>query len=188
MKYGKLTFIELSGKTKDGHFLWKTICDCGSKYICQGSRVRTGKNTQCRLCANKQISESRKTHGMKYSPEYSSWISMKDRCLNKNSKDYYRYGAKGINVYEPWIHSFEEFFAYMGKKNKGDSIDRIDNEKGYEPNNVRWANSSTQARNKKKSIWVLWKNKNTHISDVAKDLGITRGAAIMRYKRNKLYV
>jgi hypothetical protein len=186
MKYNKLTVLQSLGKSKDGHRLWECLCDCGNFYIGYASRIKTEKVKQCKTCSIEQIRESKKTHGMKYTTEYSSWVAMKDRCLNSKSKDFFRYGASGITVCKEWQNSFEEFFKHIGKKQKGQSIDRIDNTKGYEPGNVRWANNSQQQRNKNNSIWVLWNGKNTHISDIAKDLGITRGAAIMRHKRGKL--
>jgi hypothetical protein len=186
MKFNKLTVIKSLGKSKDNHRLWECLCDCGNSYIGYASRIRTEKIKQCKICSIEQLRESKKTHGMKYSSEYSSWVSIKDRCLNPKSKDYHRYGAKGISICSEWANSFEEFFKHIGKKQKGQSVDRIDNTKGYESGNVRWATNSQQQRNKSNSIWVVWNGKNTHISDIAKELNITRGAAIMRYKRGKL--
>lgn len=187
MKYGKLTFIKECGVSKDGHILWECLCDCNEIYIGYASKIRNEKIIGCKVCSIKSGANKIKTHGMKGSIEYSSWTAMKDRCLNKKSKDYPKYGAVGINIYQEWIDSFESFFAYMGKKEYGQSIDRIDNLKGYFPNNVRWANNSEQQRNKQCSIHVDWNGIKTHINDIALELGITRGAAFMRYKRGKLY-
>lgn len=187
MKYNKLTFLEEVGKAKDGHKLWKCQCDCGGIYIGQASRIKLNKVVQCKNCANKQIAKNNSKHGMKYSKEYASWQSMKDRCLNPKSKDYAKYGAVGITIYQPWIESFESFYKFMGKKQKGQSIDRIDNSKGYYPENVRWATATQQQRNKSNSVWVNWKGNLVHITDVAKELNITKGAAHLRFKRGKLY-
>ena len=187
MKYNKLTFLNDVGTAKDGHKLWKCQCDCGEIYVGQASRIRSGKATQCKTCSRKQKAKTHSKHGMKYSLEYASWQAMKDRCLNKKSKDYARYGAVGITIYEQWVDSFESFFEHMGKKQKGESIDRIDNSKGYYPDNVRWATNSQQQRNKTNSLWVDWNGVKTHITDVAKELGISKGAAHLRFKRGKLY-
>lgn len=175
MKYNKLTFVEVSGKSSDGHILWKCLCDCGQEYIGYATKIKLGKTTQCRSCSNKVIGAKIKKHGMKGSPEYISWISMKDRCLNKNSKDYDKYGAKGITIYKPWIDFFEEFYAYMGKKQKGQTIDRIDNTKGYEPNNVRWASRAEQQQNKSTSaIWHIKGHIFNSMSDAAKFFGVKK--------------
>jgi len=185
--YNQLTLIQSLGKSKDGHRLWECICECGKKRIDYASKIRTGKVKSCKDCARNNAANKVKTHGMKYSLEYSSWVAMKDRCLNTKSKDYTKYGGKGITIYKQWIDSFEKFYEHIGKKQKGQSIDRIDNTKGYEPGNVRWANNSQQQRNKQNSLWLLWNNKKTHIMDIAKDLGISKGAAHLRWKRGKLY-
>lgn len=188
MKYSKLKFIKECGKSKDNHILWECLCDCGNVYIGYAGKIKSKKITQCKKCSHLQIAEKRKTHGMRYSKEYSSWVAMKDRCLNKLSKDYPQYGAIGITIYQEWIDSFKSFFAYMGKKENGQSIDRIDNLKGYFPDNVRWANRIQQQRNKNNSLWIDWNGKKTHINEIAKELNISRGAAHLRYKRGKLYV
>ena len=187
MKYGKLTFVKVSGKSKDNHIMWECVCDCGSTYIGYASRIRTGDRKQCKKCGDVQTGITNSTHGMRYSKEYSSWQSMKNRCLTKTSKDYPNYGGKGITIYPEWIDSFESFLSHIGKKEFGQSIDRIDNSKGYFPNNVRWANRSTQQRNKDSSLWLDWNGKKTHINDIAAELKISRGAAHLRYKRGKLY-
>ena len=187
MKYNKLTVIQSLGKSADGHRLWECVCDCGNKRIDYASKITTGRTKHCKECSRKETANKVKTHGMKDSSEYSSWIAMKGRCLNKNHKDYVNYGGKGITICQEWIDSFEEFYKYIGKKQKGQSIDRIDNTNGYEPGNVRWANNSQQQRNKQNSLWVLWNDQKTHIMDIAKELGISKGAAHLRWKRGKLY-
>ena len=127
------------------------------------------------------------THGMRYTTTYASWQAMKDRCLNTKSKDYSRYGEKGITVCKEWL-IFENFYADMGDKPTDYSIDRINNIKGYSKDNCRWANRNTQQRNKSTSLWIEWKGQVKHIMEVAKELGISKGAAHLRYKRGKLYV
>jgi hypothetical protein len=128
------------------------------------------------------------THGMRYTPEYAIWAEMKKRCLNQKNKDYVRYGAKGITICKEWVDSFEQFYKDMGNKPEGFSIERIDNTKGYFPKNCKWANRSTQQRNKSNSLWIEWKGQVKHIMEVAQELGISKGAAHLRYKRGKLYV
>lgn len=88
-------------------------------------------------------------HGMNNTPEYKVWAGMKRRCLNENDPSYANYGGKGVTICDEWVHSFKAFYDYIGKRpSDGHSIDRIYNNKGYEPNNVRWATKQQQSINR----------------------------------------
>lgn len=94
-----------------------------------------------------------KSHGYcsTHRKEYNSWLDMKSRCLNQNHKSYKNYGARGITICDEWLNDLGQFIADMGKCPDGFSLDRIDNDKGYSPDNCRWADKSTQSRNTRKS-------------------------------------
>jgi hypothetical protein len=184
----KLTFIRVADtKSADGHIKWVCQCECGnvSEYI--ATRVRLNRVSQCRSCATNVTTQKITVHGMKGSLAYNSWQSIKARCLNKSCKDFEKYGAKGISICNEWKNDFLLFFSYVGAPpSKAHTIDRIDNNKGYEPGNVRWATRSQQQRNKTCSVYVTNGNEVLHINEVAKRLGISRGAAHLRLKRGKL--
>ena len=93
------------------------------------------------------IARKHEFHGMHLSSEYISWDSMKQRCHNKNSPSYHRYGAVGITVCDRWRDSFKNFIEDMGKRPKGYTLDRIDGTKGYSIDNCRWADWHTQSIN-----------------------------------------
>lgn len=91
-----------------------------------------------------------KSHMMSQTREYQCWAHMKARCNDVNHPAYKNYGGRGITVCTRWLNGFEFFFADMGKKpSKGLEIDRIDNDRGYDPGNCRWATRSQNARNKR---------------------------------------
>jgi hypothetical protein len=121
-------------------------CGCGVVRTYPLGRMLGGKyRTHCGCLTD--IHKPR-THGMRYTREYGSWQAMKARCLDSNNKDYPRWGGRGITVCSEWADSFEAFFAHVGQRPKGTTLDRIDTTRGYEPGNVRWATPSEQARNR----------------------------------------
>lgn len=89
-----------------------------------------------------------KIHGLTDSPEHTSWRGARERCLNKNHKDYNLYGGKGIRMCERW-NLFLNFLEDMGKRPPNNTLDRIDSDGDYEPSNCRWADKTTQCRNQK---------------------------------------
>lgn len=99
--------------------------------------------------AARRLGGHNRTHGMTKTPTYDSWRGMKDRCGNPNHRDYPRYGGRGITVDERWSgrHGFAAFYADMGERPEGHTLDRIDNDGPYAPGNCRWADASTQRLN-----------------------------------------
>lgn len=94
----------------------------------------------------------------KRTPEYRAWKAMKQRCLNPNNPKYYRYGKRGITVYGGWLHNYPAFLAHVGRKPSSKySLERIDNNKGYEPGNVKWGTATEQARNTRRNILLTFR-------------------------------
>lgn len=183
----RLTMIrDVVGKSADNHILAEYLCGCGNTTVVARSRVKSGYTKSCG-CIGAEISRaSLTTHGMKNTPEYRSWGAMLTRCCNPKSKDFPRYGGAGINVVPEWVNSFEAFFAHIGHRPNGTTLDRIDGTRGYEPGNVRWADAATQARNKKSVVHVRTPAGAMLLVDYARSIGITRGAAHLRLKRGTL--
>lgn len=120
---------------------------CGKKWELPKTQARRNKTGRCRECFQTKHNQSSRNNITK---EYGTWLNMKQRCYNKNDKHYADYGGRGITICDQWLNSFDTFFKDMGKKEKGLSIDRIDNNGNYEPTNCRWATPSQQILNTRK--------------------------------------
>ena len=151
--FGKITVIK-KVTLPNNRTAWEIICQCNKIKILKTSSVKRVKSCGC----SQYVENRHKTHGMSKTTEYKSWAQMKERCYNKNGKDFYRYGGRGITVCSEWINSFETFYEDMGKKpSKNHSLDRIDNNKGYTKNNCRWATNSEQTYNRRKRVFTTSK-------------------------------
>lgn len=127
-----------------------------------------------------------KKHGLaKKSKLYSIWVMMKQRCYNMNNKDYINYGARGIQVYDEWMHNYLKFhnWAYINGYREGLSLDRIDVNGNYEPNNCKWSTLIEQANNKRNNIHILYEDKLLTLTELSDVTGINRDVLEMRYIR-----
>ena len=114
---------------------------------------------------------------------YSSWVSMKSRCCNPNNTDWHHYGGRGVKVCERWLNSFEAFLEDMGETLKGMSIDRIDNDGDYSPENCRWATLAEQCNNRRTNHIIEANGKAQNIAQWAKELGVCSSALSGRLNR-----
>jgi hypothetical protein len=170
--FGRLTAIKKIG-SQNGHALWECICSCGNLHKAILGNLRYGFVSSCG-CFNK---ETHTTHGLARTPEYRVWQDMKDRCSNKKNNYYKDYGGRGIRVCLRWQESFEEFYKSVGPKPflKAE-LDRINNNKGYYPNNVRWTTSKENSRNTRRNRLITYKGETKCVSEWAEITGISKGA------------
>lgn len=109
----------------------------------------------------------------RHRPEYRIWANIVQRCTNPKRREYHRYGGRGITLCQEWRKSFATFLAHIGERpSKKHSIDRINNNKGYEPGNVRWATSKEQSRNQEKTLLITAKGKTLCLTEWAHETGI----------------
>lgn len=139
-----------------GRWFWHCRCDCGGTTVVVAYNLRGQHTTSCGCRRMLACVEARTTHGEAARPrsaEYKVWTDMKSRCLNPQRRAFANYGARGITVCERWSGSFEAFLSDMGRRPSGNhEIDRIDNDRGYEPGNCRWVPRAENVRNRRVSI------------------------------------
>lgn len=152
---------------------WKCQCECGKTGRVSTRALKSGNSKSCGCLASERAREVHSTHGMKGSPEYRVWSSMWTRCTNAQSKDYQKYGARGITICPEW-RDFSVFLRDMGcRPSLKHSIDRIDGAKGYFPENCRWATAKQQANNRKTNRLFSWNGAVRTVSELADIAGTT---------------
>jgi hypothetical protein len=148
MKFNKLTALCIVGKYSDGSSLWKCECQCGGEAITIAGRLIKGLKRDCGCDRFERRSNISKTHGLSKTRFYKAWVGMKERCYKPNHISHKNYYDKGIKVCDRWLESFENFLADMKEGYTDElTLDRIDNSKGYNKDNCRWATYIEQTNN-----------------------------------------
>lgn len=184
LKFGKLkvirrlpNHIQPSGQ---GKLKWECVCDCGSINAVFGHKLQSGYTKSCGCLK----SETATKHGLVKHPLYQIWLAMKQRCYNKNISNHSDYGGRGITVCDRWLDSFENFFEDMGERPSDEySIDRIDNNQGYSPENCKWSTRSEQSINQR-----VKKNNKSGVRGVCWDKFRNKWSANLKFKSEKIYL
>lgn len=182
-KFGKWTVLSYLGKNKNRAHQFEVKCECGNESISDKIALVKGKSTQCKSCARKISCGGENNPSYKHgysSPNHPQfhmhyiWCSIKQRCNNPKVKNFHRYGGRGIKICPQWENNFEQFVIDMGEIPKGYSIDRIDNNQGYFPENCRWVNKEDNCNNTSLNVHYEFNGEKLSETQWSRKLGISR--------------
>lgn len=182
-RFGRLAVICRNGLIGNA-VAWLCKCDCGNESKHPGIALRSGHVKSCGCLKIDTLKSGTNTkHGMGRTPTYATWSGMKTRCYNTQNDAYKSYGERGITVCDRWLESFSAFLNDMGERPKGKSLDRINNDGPYSPENCRWATRTQQSNNTRRNVRILFNGREMTVSEWAKSLGVSREMLANRLSR-----
>ena len=174
-QYGDLTV--LGRDTERNGVYWIVQCVCRNRYSIRGTGLTYDGVVRCPDCTNRKKSEESKlkTHGRSDTTEYKSWCMMKSRCNNPNYTHHEYYGGRGIKVCDRWNESFDAFYEDMGDRpTPKHTLDRIDSNGNYTPENCRWATRHEQVINRRNEVLLEYQGRQVSLVEIAMETGIPR--------------
>lgn len=171
-RFGRWAVEARSHTNTHGHRCYHCVCDCGGRGVVSGSALRSGTSRSCG-CLRRELSSTRwKNHGLSGHRLFAIWRGMIGRCHNPKSQAYVGYGGRGIFVCERW-QAPAAFIADMDPSfTEGMTLDRINNEAGYSPENCRWADRREQAFNRRSNTAITFDGRTQAVFEWAKEIGI----------------
>ncbi len=169
--FGRLSVLAEVPERRQGAVMCSCLCVCGNETVVSRGSLKCGGVTSCG-CA---FTDALTTHGDSGSYEYDTWCRLKNRCHNPNTPRFKDYGARGIEVCERWKSDYPAFLSDVGRKPEwADSLERIDNDKGYSPDNCKWATRTEQARNTRVSRTLTFRGREKTMAEWAEWTGLVR--------------
>lgn len=182
-KFGNFTILHEVEKSKDGHRQFLCRCDCGKEQIVYLTHLKNGQKTKCKECSIKGIN---KKHGLKNTRLYRIWSGMKVRCNCNTNKDAKNYHDRGIRVCQEWNDNFVNFYNWAINNGYSENltIERINVDGNYCPENCTWIPKEAQQKNKTTNILINYEGHTITASELGRIVGISSGAMIQRIKRH----
>jgi hypothetical protein len=167
-KFGRLIAMNEHGKSVSNRVTWLCQCDCGREKIVESKKLVSGHTKSCGCLNTERITK----HGMSRTKIYNVWHDMINRTTNPLYKRWKDYGGRGITVCEQW-RKFENFYADMGGIPQDMTLERINNDEGYNPNNCKWASYHEQFQNRRTTKIIEFSGEKLSLTEWAKKTGIS---------------
>lgn len=172
-RFGRLVVLGFVGQAPSTQAKWLCKCDCGNYHVVVRGTLVGGYSRSCGCLIVDVLNKRNTTHGMSHVAGYKLWRAMIDRCERPAELHYDRYGGRGITVCERWRNSLECFLEDMGPRPGPEyTIDRIDNDLGYFPENCRWATRREQSRNTSRNRILEWGGESMTLVEWSEKVGI----------------
>lgn len=173
-RFGRLTVIKFA-ETKNHTLYWKCKCDCGNIKIIAGNDLKSKKIKSCGCLRKEKASNLNKKHNLCNTRIYNIFLGAKSRCYNIKDKAYKNYGGRGIKICNEWLNDFMNFYNWAINSGYQDNLtlDRIDVNKNYEPNNCRWTTMKEQENNRTNNRRIKYKEKIYTLSQLSNILGLS---------------
>lgn len=173
-RFGRLTVVSRAGRNADNRATYLCMCDCGSEKIIAGKAMRSGKTQSCGCYQRQRIREAKVTHGLTSHHLWVRWNNMMRRCYDTSCPAYINYGARGITVCDRW-HDIRNFVADNEHHYVSDlTLDRIDNDGNYSPENTHWTTRTEQSRNRRNNIRYTYGGRTLTLAEWADAAGIKK--------------
>lgn len=182
-RFGRLTVLELDHVSGHGNSYWRCRCDCGTIKTIARFHLMNGHATSCG-CYKK---ERATIHGQYYSPVYNNWNSMKERCTDPKHAEYDRYGGRGIGICDEWldVRNFNSWATENGYA-PGLTLDRIDGDQGYSPENCRWVDWYVQQNNRSNNRHVTYNGVTHTVAEWARILDVKYATLLQRINKGNM--
>lgn len=192
-RFGRLVVVSLDvDASRADDRRWRCRCDCGTERVICELSLRKWHTQSCgclrreinAVCSIKHGAFVGVRRGSAHPPEYNTWSGIIQRCENPKVAAFKDYGGRGVRICAEWRHDFAAFLAHVGPKpSRGHSLDRIDNARGYEPGNVRWATMREQTRNTRRNFFITHDGETLCAADWAERTGVPENTIKARIRR-----
>ena len=184
MHFGRLTVLDRASESYP--YKWRCRCSCGNEVVVKGCNLRSGHTQSCGCLMRERTKETSITHGETGTRMYRIWSAMKRRCMNSHLENYAKYGGRGIRLWSGWME-YEPFREWALSNGYADdlTIDRIDVNGDYTPDNCRWATYKQQANNTRQNRFISFCGEVYTLLEWAELLGIHKNTLFNRLKNSK---